>query len=260
MKLSSMKTVSIGNTGVVDKIHYDSIDFQCMHDGSYKAIVPIKLPNKGVGDNRVFTTSVPVVISSETSRNAKGKQRMMLKVTLPYTALNPDAEDPQTTANLFDSRRSGGDITAHIVLSVPKAASDDIRSANGTIAQQCAAAQITAVMRLLGALLSGYVHSPYLIVWEDTGEVLTDTLEELKVGDAPVDDDQDGRPRSSKGDSAPVTIEAITGYNTPGVSMASGRQLGSKIDDPIIRGLNGLEPISETANFVLPAVWHGVPD
>ena len=257
MKISQIKKVAMAG-GSYSVSESSSVDFSSLHDGSFKALVPLTLPNAGSGDNRSFTTAVPVVIASETSRNAKGRQRLMMKVTLPYQALNPDVENTSVVANLFDSSRTGGEITAHIVISVAKPAAEDLRGVRGSTIQRCAGAQIMAVLKTLVLMCGPEAVSFGNAELNSTGVVgplfklpgLADgsTVTNLDNGSPVLTD------TVSQESGQPLEIGPVQGFGATGFNLSGLVDLGSLLKSPIVRGLNGLDPIEEGREFQTPVV------
>ena len=258
MKISQIKSLVNGDNGYSVK-ETDAIEFSALHDGSFKALVPLRLPNSGAsGDSRVFTTAVPVVIASETNRNAKGRQRLMMKVTLPYQALNPDVENTSMVANLFDSSRSGGEITAHIVLSVAKAAAEDLRGVRGSTIQRCAGAQILAAIKTLVLLCGPEIVSSGFATIDTTGGLLDGVKPIPDVSSVSSVQVQSGEPvladKASKEAGRPLPISPIEGFGMNGLDLSGLTDLGSLLKSPVVRGLNGLDPIEEGREFATPVV------
>lgn len=132
----------------------EELEFSRRPDGTMQALVPLKLPNSGAaGDTRTFIATVPITLTGETTQSAKNRTRVLLKAALPYTAISPDVADDSVVANQFNSSRSGGEVSAHIVVSVPAAMAQDLNGNNGSTCQRGASAHLTVVLNMLLALL-----------------------------------------------------------------------------------------------------------
>lgn len=111
-----------------------SWDLDSKGSGSYKGIVPVKLSS-----DEVRNTAISVTSQAQTTQT--GATRLLLKVDVPYAAHPVDA-----TAGVL---REYGAISAHIVLTLPKRATQDLGGSNGAAETTLARRQVDLVMGLL---------------------------------------------------------------------------------------------------------------
>lgn len=150
MKVVQTNKAGVNGAGVIDKLDLCEIEFTQEKSGEFTAVVPIKLPNSGAtGDERVFVGTNTIRVASETARGAKNRSRTLLKCSMPYLAVSPDVANTGIVASQFDPARSGGEISAHLVLTVAKTPLEDFKGVNGSTLQRSAAAQIDAVVEML---------------------------------------------------------------------------------------------------------------
>lgn len=234
----------------------EELEFNRRSDGTMQALVPLQLPNSGAsGDTRTFIATVPITLTGETTQSAKNRTRVLLKAALPYTAISPDVADDSVVANQFNSSRSGGEVSAHIVVSVPAAMAQDLNGNNGSTCQRGASAQLTVVLNLLLALLraNGAARIGALVEDVRNGKsVFTYTNPTLASLDfaAPGDFVSSG---AWKGDLSTVKalsplvsakpINGVVGLD------ASNAMNPPDLNDPLMRGLMKFTPLDEGMSF-----------
>lgn len=122
--------------------------------GTWKAIVDFQ-PAPSSAEGLSTKTEVKISAASETTR--KGVCRLMLKVAIPYSALY--ASDVATgDSNLkFSANRSNGEVSAHVVLTLPKeCVADIVQQKGGSVGRVAALAHAKLVTAILQSIaLSG---------------------------------------------------------------------------------------------------------
>jgi hypothetical protein len=238
--------------------------FNCNHDGSFTALVPVQVPNSGAqGDARSFVSLVPIRLEAETTSNKKGMRRIMLKASLPYNAVNSDSAATGTDESRFDPARSGGTISAHFVVSIPRACETDIKGVRGTTAQRVAQSQVAGAVLLLGTLLND-------TLLQSAGAYACD------AGGAPGTLDLSveglGATIAASGVKTVVTgntSRPLTGMrisdNLAGFTGQAGLDLTSlgdwfaRVGSPLLRGLMGQSPLAEDETVEMPSIVTSVP-
>lgn len=114
---------------------------------AWKAIVDFK-PTVTGAPNLVTRTEIRILNSAETSK--KGVVRLMMKVSMPYSALYP-SDTASGSSNLkFSSARSTGELSMHTVLTLPKELVNDIvQQKAGSAGQEVASSHIRFLAGLM---------------------------------------------------------------------------------------------------------------
>lgn len=243
-----------GSTVVAQKA---SIEFQSDHKGNYQALVPLAYMNRQ--DGAVDSVSCPVTVSSDTSRNSKGKRRVLIKVSMPYQAVAKQVT--VGTAVGLDPARSGGEISAHIVISMPKSATEDTLGKNGDFAKNAAFAQVALVCKLLacfqGYSLMGQGELSFRPkVGASDGTLVPSFPIELKrIPSSGAVESTAGVEayRTGSQPAMPLQITQDATYGAPGIRLPDIAALVHVVDDPLVRGINGLEPIRMSDEYMIPA-------
>lgn len=241
-----MKIQGIGYTADGKKPASQTIPLQMTGAGTGKAIVPIEFEVEG---SPVTTTNL--AITGETSRNAKNRRRVMIKVTLDYKALSTDA----TKSTVVDERRSGGELSCHLVLAGPKAFEDDLRGMNGANNRAAAESQLAIVLRtLVSALGTGYTQPTHQWVRDADITTMLAISREGTPGSATDAVFDPGFEVDRYTVPAGPVIQPNGEYGTCGFRCkvntpiaAAMRRPINDLGDPIVRGLNGLSPFSATS-------------
>lgn len=245
---SGVPTVSSGTL----KAPANSIEFNSMHNGQYRAVVPLILP--GYGTDKRMIVAVPVVFESETQENKKAKTRMMLKCTMPYKAIRKDAA-LLTTPEYYDSTRSGGEISCHVVVSVAKSVKDDLQGQNGAQCQLNAASQIGAVVKMTLASLGGWATAPTTVV-ADTVNSGVETAKPADIQSTGVEIYSSAAVliQSLNEASPSIKVTPIESYdNMMGLDLSDTvPNLGTLLNSPLARGLYGFAPLDEQGEIVIP--------
>lgn len=275
MKVVQTNKAGVNNAGVVDNLDLCEIEFTQDKSGDYVAVVPIKLPNSGAAeDKRVFVGTNTIRIASETARGAKNRSRTLLKCSMPYLAVSPDVANTGVVASQFDPARSGGEISAHLVLTVAKAPLEDFKGVNGSTLQRAAAAQIDAVVEMLVHLLGdAYARGAHALVIRPATQGSGDSYEFRREAHL-------GSVNLAKGSASPVMAMGQNAYgianndpsapteaatkaglglskSIPGYGAASGLDLSGKtgskpelpatlLSAPLTRALFGQAPITDS--------------
>lgn len=142
-----------------------SWDLDSKGSGSYKGIVPIKLSS-----NEVRNTAISVTSQAQTTQT--GATRLLLKVDVPYAAHPVDS----ATGVL----REYGAISAHIVLTLPKRATQDLGGSNGADETTLARRQVDLVMGLLLDMIPSQLAKsgnwPYAMLGYTISDATTEAL------------------------------------------------------------------------------------
>lgn len=152
MKLKSIKAVMV--TEGADDMYvlepsFDSVDL-CVDATGKKAM---SLVDIDVGAQTAPT--VPITVESDSSASTKGRRRMMIKVTFPYS---PVVVDENGTL-VVDRTRAGGEVEAHLVISVPRALEQDARASDSAVGRKAALCQIALVQQLLSTIVGFGPHT-----------------------------------------------------------------------------------------------------
>lgn len=243
MKLNLVKynAATLASTPQTNADALKSIDFTKKDNTTYEAAVPIRLP-KGTGSTIAALSKVTVVASAEKSK--AGVMRLLCKVNVPYMALSPNVVAGVQTNSQFDPARSGKDITAHVVMTIPKAAVEDLRGQRvGTDGVACAQAQVGLVRALLATLwgsltgVTGKSMAPFTVN-TSTAELVPNTYSP--------GDDRTGNNVTYE----PAVVNDIEGY--AGIDGLDATHCGADLSDPdsfLTRALIGLAPVNENATL-----------
>lgn len=238
-----------GVAGDERRITKTTIDLASKHDGTFTALVPVMLP--GDGTHRV-TVALPFTAKCLGEVNNKKKVRIVKQANAPYQSVELGADGlPALNAN-----RSGGEITCHVVISLPKAAADDLRGDRGYIPAANAAAQLAGVCKILSAMCTDFESVSGrgdMKGFQDTGTPLAHvlTIDELNANggffpNLPGPDVL--RVCSSK--PAIVDIKPISSYgNQVGLDLTEATTLAKDLASKVERTLAGLPPIAEDAEL-----------
>lgn len=222
--------------------------------GEAKAFVPVKILNAQAGVNPAVATVTELKVSSDTQSNSRGVRRVMVKVELPYQSL-PEA-DVAAQGGIIDTRRSGQALSAHIVISIPKTAAEDLTGSRGLAAQKAAIAQVRGACSLLLAFSSpemaggSSLDSAYV-----DGSSLTQISEKIpgEGTTIPATDSRiftSGRVNHGR---AKIVSDALNGQ--PGLSFTDMASEPLDAYDPLWRGLLGQRPLACGQDAVLPATF-----
>lgn len=239
--------------------------FNCNHDGSFTALVPVQVPNSGAdGDTRSFVSLVPIRLEAETTSNKKGMRRIMLKASLPYNAVNSDSAATGTDESRFDPARSGGTISAHFVVSIPRACETDIKGVRGTTAQRVAQSQVAGTVLLLGTLLNDTLlqsSGAYLCKFDQEEPT---TLGVYVKGEGSQIDPAEASTVLTGNTSRPLTgmkiSENLAGFTgQAGLDLTSLGDWFARVGSPLLRGLMGQSPLAEDEVIEMPSIVTSAP-
>lgn len=133
---------------VIDRNEQEDAELAFLADGAntLSAIVnvmPEPGANKPMALNKVSVTS-----SAETSKG--GVRRVLVRVEMPYMALDPASVSGESTNLVYSPTRSGRKISFHAVLTLPREAVEDLRGQRvGTPGVTSAAGQISLLANIL---------------------------------------------------------------------------------------------------------------
>ena len=104
---------------------------QGLPEGNAEGLMPIVFEynqsSTGMFDPVTFAKVTPkVTVKSSTTVNKRGGTSSVVKVSMPYTAFRMDSESSGTAIPAVDQARSGGELSAHIVLALPPALVNDL--------------------------------------------------------------------------------------------------------------------------------------
>lgn len=228
--------------------------------GEAKAFVPVKILDAQTGVNPSVAAITEVRVSSDTQSNSRGVRRVMVKVELPYQSL-PEA-DVAAQGGVIDPRRSGQTMSAHIVVSVPRVAAEDLTGSRGSAAQKAALAQVRGICSLLLAATSPEMAGGSGYKYLDAGG----TSDEPQSARLPFDVDSLDVPESKM----LLTSNRVNHGRTEIIANALNGQAGlsfaamanEPIDayDPLWRGLLGQKPFACEQDIVLPTAVYINPD
>lgn len=123
------------------------------------------------------TTTLPLTVVGTTEETSKGLRRILVKVTAPYVSVSEQQCCGSDTATR--TTRMAGDMSMHIVLTLPRAAVQDV--SKGGASQEAVAARVALLQNVLESLLrlgdtpvagdaNAYVagsNTPSLLYWAD---------------------------------------------------------------------------------------------
>lgn len=144
-----MKLAAIGPV-VSDENTKTEVALEQTGNGTWKSIVDFH-PAPSSAQGLSTKTEIKISAASETTR--KGVCRLMVKVAVPYSALY--ASDTATgDSNLkFSSSRSNGEVSAHMVLTLPKeCVADIVQQKGGSVGRIAALAHAKLVTGILQSL------------------------------------------------------------------------------------------------------------
>lgn len=139
-------------------------------NSGYAAALPLQIPD---GDpNHPLRTLTKISMSSESSSSKNGTRRLLLRVSMPYFSLDPNAF--ASGARQLSTSRSTKTMTAHVVITVPREFEQDIRGMYtgdaGTIAADAQLAGLLDLLRyMLGGSGTGLVASDLILGTTDQG-------------------------------------------------------------------------------------------
>lgn len=248
-----MKIQGIGSTADGRNPASQAILLQMTGAGTGKAIVPITFKIDGSP-----TTTTNLTVTGESSRNAKNRRRVMIKVSLDYKALSTDA----TRTTVVDERRSGGELSCHLVLAGPKAFEDDLRGVNGASSRAAAESQLAIALRtLVSALGSAYTQPTHVWGTLQGGGYTRSSIPRESVPGSTSEAVFDPGFDEGAYSVTPGPVICPNGeYGTCGFSCdvtSTNEHVKRPINDlgdPIVRGLSGLTPF--TATSVIN--WNGL--
>lgn len=257
--------------GVKDsKFTISEILFNETSQGVHAANIPITF-----GISNGVHTLLRTVIEGQANDNGRNRRRVLVRVSFPYQAYTVD---PATSSVAVDPSRSGGEVSMHLVLAVPKALREDLVSGDTTRTAAANAALQIAQM-LLGAA-SGLSASGANVIASDDGTT-TAAVDanrlHLDISSLPVSDNagsamgvgtysagtllvtgngtgQNGRKVVCP---TPVTQDSVFGLtglqiDTRDPAAQSSLTYSNDACDPLVRGLHGLVPIEENTSIVAP--------
>lgn len=219
--------------------------------GEAKAFIPVKILNSA-GSSPAVATLTELKVSSDTQANSRGVRRVMIKVELPYQSL-PET-DVRASGGVIDSRRSGQTLSAHLVVSVPRTAAEDLTGSRGIDAQRAMIAQVRGVLSLLLSFTAPEMAGAVNLRSHDTGGELMGLVGKSIPADGLVHLESEsvyttfgitmGVPTID-----PNALNGQTGLNFAGLSTTP---MGGS--DPLWRGLLGQKPLSCQQEVSLPVV------
>lgn len=133
---------------VIDHTETGSAELAFLADGAntLSAIVNV-MPEPGNGKPMALN-KVSVTSSAETSKG--GVRRVLVRVEMPYMALDPTSVSGESTNLVYSPTRSGRKISFHAVLTLPKEAVEDLRGQRvGTPGVASAAGQVSLLANIL---------------------------------------------------------------------------------------------------------------
>lgn len=144
MKLKSIKSYTTRAAGGETALEaaFNSVDL-CVDTTGKKAM---SLVDIDVG--AATPPTVPITVESDSSASTKGRRRMMMKVSFPYSPVKVD----ENGTIVVDRTRAGGEVEAHLVISVPRALEQDARAADFGSGRNAALYQLALVQQLLRAI------------------------------------------------------------------------------------------------------------
>lgn len=221
--------------------------------GEAKAFLPVKILGSS-GSNPSVATLSELKVSSDTQANSRGVRRVMVKVELPYQSL-PEA-DVRASGGIVDPRRSGQSLSAHVVVSVPRSAAEDLTGSRGTDAQRAAIAQVRGAIALLISFacpeMAGAVK---LNACTPDGTDVPAAIREIPADGQPINRTEAPAFYTNLG--AKIGVPRIVPDALNGQTGLTFEDLASApMDgyDPLWRGLLGQKPLTCQQEVSLPAV------
>lgn len=232
------------------------ISFSEVGPGKFRALVPVTF--KGTSPN--LGSVYPVTIEADASDAQKGKRRVMVKVSMPYRrgVLNLVGGQPQLG-------NDAGEISCHMVVSVPKALTQDLTvpDANNTNASIVASSSLLLVTQLLKSLsILVATGNPRPI--DEVGNYESKISEPILIGRGETliaDEVSDTVPTTARVDQIRFGTDVVSGavriLIPKGMTTTDGVAVGldQAIFDPIVRGLFGMRPIEEDSEVVVPTTY-----
>lgn len=123
-------------------------------EGAESGVEQVAFSKGGLLDNVNFAAPVSVAtkVISATTIAKGGTRRIMVRIDIPYQALSPDGT-VSSLAQGFSPQRSGATISAHVVLTVPREAVQDLNGTNGSAVCHVAEAQLGFLISRLRAIM-----------------------------------------------------------------------------------------------------------
>lgn len=225
-----------------------AIEFCPTSKNTYAGVVKLKLPLQSIDTATFPEVDVKVSMTADSTTNSKGRTRILFKAAIPYTALTkvPGAGEQAENWDV-DPKRSGGEVSVHTVISVPKAFREDILGKSGSAQSSSSAAQLAFVGQLVTAftkliqplgLTAGTQRAAYVydmvadeFAYQEipgSGYVPTACFGCLPDGDYVAGD---------------TTVMYSGLKSKDNATILNGVYLGQMTKAPIVRALNGLAPV-----------------
>lgn len=247
-----------------------TIEFSNDGGGDLRALVPIEIPYSAFDASKATPVdTVPNIVklsmssSQQTSKN--GAKRILVKVNIPYSTFDARTLE-QSGTNKWSSSRGQHYLTAHMVLTVPKEAVEDLRGLKvGTAGVHLASSQIQMALGLLASLISTpklgqtYVSPCSAGSAQDLSDaaVAGGLAEHVYKAQNGVKYQEDyewfGKTaglvqnRLDASSCLPVYSNKVQGYvGSPGLSIAHlGGELTADTENPVLRALLGERPFKQ---------------
>lgn len=123
-------------------------------EGAESGVEQVAFSKSGLFDTPSYAAPVSVAtkVISATTIAKGGTRRIMVRIDIPYQALSPDGT-VSSLAQGFSPQRSGATISAHVVLTVPREAVQDLNGTNGSAVCHVAEAQLGFLIARLRNIL-----------------------------------------------------------------------------------------------------------
>lgn len=283
MKLVMTNIEGIASGGASFTPAPSAIVFDELRQGVHQGRCRFDFKPAGGPNNTVQTLSriTNLTVTSEASDNAKGRRRVLVKVEIPYARFA--ALDPSNPSRVDKLPTNFGDVSAHLVLSIPSGMKSDCESTD-YLSRASAEAAIQLVLSTLLSMLGANVGATRVLFDGVDGKTpgfatnysvgfakfkeLVDqgTADEGKVYTIQATGNES--PRLSYPEVEPdadpitglpiVTIRSTDRYNDGGGTSVAGRGILGDANSPLARGLAGLVPIEENATLYVPVEFSKV--
>lgn len=229
MKLKFLHGFSEDSDAKVTSVDTYDLDLcgQGRAEGNASGLMPVKLPGG------VVVTPM-VTVTSATSTTKRSSRSAVIKVSMPYSAVTTD-----DGGNVVpDPNRSGADISIHLVVALPAAATKDIQGLNGTYAKYGAESQTALLYTILRTVIgSQFGGTPVIQQNESASPTFITTSAAFS---APQVGAQSPSPDAN---SAIIAAPTVGGYVGTGFDVSSFR-LPQRLDSFLARVANGLPMLS----------------
>lgn len=278
MKLVMTTPIADESDGRVKELAQSALAFDELRQGVHQARCRFDYVPAGGPSNPSLTLSriVNLTITSEASDNAKGRRRVLVKVDLPYARFaNLDPSNPSRVDKL---PTNFGDVSAHLVLSIPSGMKSDCESTD-YISRVSAEASIQLVLSTLLSLLGANVGASRAFLGPDVINQYANYSIGIAEFNKLIEDGSNvhgaaytvqttggASPRltspevSSESDPLTglpiVTIRSTDRLGGEGGTNVSGRGILGDAKSPLARGLSGLVPIEENATICVPVEYY----